>query len=56
MMDIVKQSHWQQVNIRDGIPCCPCCDEPMAQVSDTEWRCTLDLAIEQRMRELMDHG
>lgn len=50
---VTKASHWVQVNVRDGVPYCPCHDEPMTQIGDDEWRCELGLALEQRLRELM---
>jgi hypothetical protein len=54
-----QPSHWVPVNMRDGIPYCPCHDEPMAKVGDggVLWRCQLGLLVEQlleqRLGELM---
>lgn len=53
---VTRASHWVQVNVRDGVPCCPCHDEPMTNTGDNEWRCELGLALEQRLRELMADG
>lgn len=50
-LKVVKVTHWVSVNVRDGVPCCPCHDEPMTQVADNEWRCQLGLALERLLTE-----
>jgi hypothetical protein len=53
VVDVVKYAHWVSVNVRDGVPCCPCHDEPMTKVDDEQWRCEFGLQLEQRLRGLM---
>jgi len=52
-MDVIKYGYLQPVNVRDGVPCCPCHDEPMTQTGPDEWRCELGVAFEKRLRELL---
>jgi hypothetical protein len=50
-MDAGGYSHIQPVVVRDGTPCCPCCNEPMTQVGENEWQCALGLAMTAWLRE-----
>jgi hypothetical protein len=50
---VTKLAHWVPVIVRDGVPCCRCCDEPMTQVGPGQWQCELVLAMGRRLRELL---
>jgi hypothetical protein len=53
-MDVTGFAQLQPVNIRNGIPCCPCCNEPMIQVGENEWQCALGVALWRWVRERLD--
>ncbi|HEV8653143.1 MAG TPA: hypothetical protein VG276_28055 [Actinomycetes bacterium] len=54
LMDVTGFAQLQPVNIRNGIPCCPCCNEPMIQVGENEWQCALGVALWRWVRERLD--
>lgn len=43
-IEVKKIAYWQPVNVVDGIPQCPCCQEPMVE-RPGGWMCAVGAAV-----------
>jgi hypothetical protein len=41
------------VNMRDGKPLCPCCQDAMVKASPNTWQCALTVAVFARYRDAL---